>query len=614
MKTRIFSYLSVSLIVLIQFLIVPNLGNLNYSGKLFLFSLFVLISYAFLIRNNEKIYISPVVLIFLTISIFFYSTSVIAKIPFLSFMYSSILLMFILYSIFVFNIYKGNILYFDLIIKSIILSGLIFSLFGIYEYVHFFNFGSIDKFLIPYFLPPDHSQRISGIYGQPNLFSLFLAIVMFSYIYWYMTCENKFEGKISNIIKFFPLFIVSFTFYLTGSRSGFLSFFVVFCILFWIVSSKKVIFFNIKERKIFYHVVICLFLSFLSYKLLPNIVSLFSDASLSVVHRPMGAAGTSSDVRFVFWISAVLMFIDHPWFGVGLDNYGFFQDSYGILAKEIIKFVPYEAMKDTFWAHNEILQLLAEGGFFVFILALSLIVLYAYSWGKNIKSKDKHFLFSSLFVLLFIIQSMFSWTLRHPPLLILFFTFLSIILTKYNSFEIVINKRLSYLAKFIVFVAFIFILNLFVQEYSIGNFKKDLFRSSNLSENISKMEDLSQKSYSSYRVLSGALPIFTKKALEDDSSSLARKIVPFYERLVEIEGSQWQWFYLARLYLKVDDEDKSRHAINKALELMPSSTVSWSFLHYLNILKAARETGRPIESFWPQGKKIDVTQLELNND
>jgi hypothetical protein len=32
------------------------------------------------------------------------------------------------------------------------------------------------------------------------------------------------------------------------------------------------------------------------------------------------------------------------------------------------------------------------------------------------------------------------------------------------------------------------------------------------------------------------------------------------------------------------------------------------------MLKAARETGRPLDSFWPQGQKVDFNRLELLND
>ena len=84
--------------------------------------------------------------------------------------------------------------------------------------------------------------------------------------------------------------------------------------------------------------------------------------------------------------------------------------------------------------------------------------------------------------------------------------------------------------------------------------------------------------------------------------------------MVAIEGARWQWYDLARLYSRVGREDDARKAIEKAINLMPSDDLTWSFLHYLNMLRASRETGRPIDTFWPQGQEINFSGMELTHE
>ena len=77
---------------------------------------------------------------------------------------------------------------------------------------------------------------------------------------------------------------------------------------------------------------------------------------------------------------------------------------------------------------------------------------------------------------------------------------------------------------------------------------------------------------------------------------------------------RWHWYVLAHIYLKLGREHDARGAIQRAIDLMPSEQKFWSFLHALNIMKASRETGRPAQSFYPQGINYNFDTLEFIDD
>jgi hypothetical protein len=282
-----------------------------------------------------------------------------------------------------------------------------------------------------------------------------------------------------------------------------------------------------------------------------------------------------------------------------------------------LAFVPYEAMMTTDWAHNDLLQILCEGGVIAFGLAVFLLaLLFVKIWKNFFKEKitEPFFLYSHLFLLPFVIQSMLEWPFRSPPLLILFFTCLGGLLSQYPLVKIRISVWGRRSIRVFLLLALCIAASLFYQEVKIGTFKRDFLREKPVEDTLETFTVLAEHPYSSYRVLNGALPGYLREALRRDDDVLARKILPYYERLSTLEGARWQWYDLARLYLKIGREDDSRKAIERAIDLMPLDPRTEGFLHYLNMRKASRATGRPLDSFWPLGQKVDFTNLELGHD
>jgi len=595
-------------ILLLQFVTVPGLGDIDKAGKLFIFTFSVLFVAQRVIIRNIEFKFSKIIVLYILLVVIFLVSSGQAYSPSWAFIQTLIFAVFILYLILLTDFSFRKPEFIEYLQSSLLFFGLLAAVLGLYEYFSFALLGPSRSMLIPFLLPPNSSIRISGFLGQPNLFALFLSVVLLAYCYRYIHTDFKVVTKVLSIFRFLPFFIIALVFFLTGSRAGFLSFSLMLGFVLWLVASHRYLTENEKGRKELFYLAVCLFVALIVSGGLNGWAS-------SAAIRSFSNVGMSADARFVFWMSAILIFLDNPWLGVGLGNYGFLQNTYGPSSHKLLGFVPYEAMANTDWAHNELLQILCEAGVLAFCLLLFLLFLLLWKIKTNFISRNSQFspifLYSHLFLLPFIVQSMFSWPLRSPPLLVLFFTFLAVLLSQYplKKFSISSVSRKIVSTFFLLGIGVTTIL--FYQEIRIGDFKGSLSRNYQIESTLDDFDTLVSHPYSSYRVLSKALPIYTREALSRGDVSLAKKILPYYEKISLLEGACWQWYDLARLYLKVEREEDANVAIQRAIDLRPADKLPWGFQHYLDMLKASRETGRPLESFFPRGREIDFNVMEM---
>jgi len=503
----------------------------------------------------------------------------------------------------------------DIFVAALTVCGLLAALLGLYEYIHFHTFGPTAYPLIPYLLPLDRESRIAGIYGQPNLFALFLTVTLLAYLYRYLHGSTSAWCRPSWLmtLRFLPVVLVAAIFFLTRSKGGFLSLFLILCFVLWLVVSKRYLREDRFARKEFFLFLTSVVIAFFLSRLV-----LISGIEEIVATRSFADTGINPSGRFVFWTSAILIFLDHPWLGAGLDNYRFLMNGYGPASHELLGFVEFEAMKSSFWAHNEYLQLLAEGGVLLFGMVLFLLcIFFKKVWQNFIMSaciERPFFLYSHLFLLPFLIQSHFEWPLRHPALFLLFVTFAAILTAQYPLKSV----SLSPLARILLVAMFIggLIVSgfLYLQERDIVRFQKN-FATQPLETTLDDFADLAGKPYSAYRVLRNCLPYYTNAALVYGDDSFAQTIIPYSEELVRLEGAGGQWYDLSRLYLRVDRLEDARSAIAEAFELKPTNPLIFDFLHYLNIIRASLETGRPIEEFLPRDvKPVHLNPLERKHD
>jgi len=611
MKVKLKFSLIILLVVSQIFLVLPWLGVSDKPTKIYSF-IYISIAFSFVsVYRINKIYVSKLYTLYLLINFLFFFFSYFSYCRFSSSLTSGFIFLALVFHFLLVDYLRNNPCFRIKIIDCLLLLGVIAAALGLYEYFSYVNLGQSKSMLIPYLLPADRSSRIGGMFGQPNLFALFLTIVCIGFIFRHVHTNFSPKSWFLCTIRFLPFFMVCLAFFLTGSRAGFLSFSFVIAFLSWLVVSGRYLLAPSENKKDFFLLLINIGLAFMVSKLL----SLGGPEG-----RALSAVGISTDARFIFWTSAFLMFFDAPLVGNGLSSYGLLQNSYNPLAHKILGFVQYEAMGNTNWAHNELLQILAEGGIFLFILVSALLFLYFKGLifkSVSIEKSSQYFHFYSyLLIFPFIVQSMFSWVFRYPPLFILFMILASILISQ-NELALMPLGKLKKISIYLSLLIALSIGSFFMKdEVRINNFSRDIRYSRDVSLLFDDYSALANLNYSSYLILSRYTARFVANAIKNNNSQLALNVLPYAKRLTQLEGSGEQWYNLAQLYLFLNERHKAEAAINEAINMLPHKNRLWDFLHYLNILKAVDATGKPIETFLPlpEGQPLDVdTYLENFN-
>lgn len=469
------------------------------------------------------------------------------------------------------------------------------ALLGLYEYLSFAFLGKSNGMLIPYVLPASSSARVTGIYGQPNLFCLLLLSGILSFFYSYLHDSAFSQAKCRiKMLYFLPLFVVALCLFLTGSRAGLLAMLCTVLFMCFVFTRKQYLAFQPTKRRRFSTMLVVLVFAYFASLLLNYFFSVAGT-------RVLVSDGVSVEARFVFWAAAWLIFLDHPWFGIGLGNYELYLPAYLPKAHQWLGFVQYEAMGYTKWAHNEFLQLTCEGGVFVLLLLVFLLGCFGYQLVKFARGSCKWCplkLYSHLFLIPFIVQSMFSWPLRHPGLLVLFFTFVALLTSQYPVRTLTAPSWAKCCFKSFAFIGLIAVVFITVQEIKIGLFARDM-TFENARDRFSRFESLIAEPCTTYPLLLYITPRYVKIALKQKDVEFGEQILPYVEGLARMQGAHWQWGNLASVYNLLGQREHAHKAIAEAIEVRPSEDKYWAFQHYLNMQDASEKTGRPLEEFLP---------------
>lgn len=586
-------------IFLIQVFIVPFFLNFHNEARA-LFFIFLLLAFI-IVKPLDRIYVSFVdILLFIIVSILFISTfySPQSRFSYLHIIFIACCFSFRHYLSFFLEERVDPKLFF---LKLFSVFSLSVSILGLYEYFHFILCGASVDPLIPYLVPPDLTMRVVGIYGQPNFTALLLLIGILVYIYLYLH-DASFKTKSMNKIKYVPFFLLSLVFYLTGSRAGFLALNLTVLLIVWLVIRRVYL---VGDRQLKSRLYSLLFVLGVAYFISIGLNQMY----LGQGGRQLGAAGIATDSRFLLWTAGVLIFFDHPWLGVGLDNFKFYLPKYANQAHDLLGFVQYEAMGYTRWAHNELLQLACEGGLFVFLMLLFLIAYFVYLLWAFFTRKTEWTplkLYCHIFIIPFVIQSMFSWPLRYSSITILFVTFCTLLLSEYNSYYLVLGSFFKNIIRLAAFGGVIIVAFFVIQEMRMGSLVNDIKKEGPL-KSFPQFEKLISQPYTEYALLTEVVPRYVHSAILNNDAELADKVLPYIVKLTEIQGAHWQWFYLAHTYLLVGNWHDAMKSVTRAIELWPTEDMYWGFQHYLNMLKASEKTGKPVDDFWPvpPGKTLE---------
>ena len=590
MNNRLMSKLLLVALGVMQFLIVPIFSSQSMGGKVAFFSLVViLLTLIMLWQQSEWLLpwaLIPLVGLVLT-SIVSLSVS---TLPGIGVVDLGTLAAGGLLCLLVANLAQEENVLLEWMFRWLQILGVIMAALCLYQYLDWVLAGTKTTTLIPYLLPPGN-QRVNGVYGQPNLTALFLVLSMISFLRAYSTHKNPLNGWRGPFLGVGFLFVVS-AFFLTGSRSGLVAFFVViFILVCWQIRGRLQF-----PRRSLITIFLLIVLGFLFSKLplSPEITSVgFSRPELS------------TDARFIYWVSSVLIWLRSPFVGVGLDHFKLFLPSYAPQAHDILGFVNFDAMGYTNWAHNEYLQTLAEAGIagFVFLLAFVIMLLRNSLSLKSSNGANDSLYFLFLLILSFLIQGMFSWTFRHPALLFVFFLIAGIVLSK--SPGVCFKARFSgrVLVTLSLLATFPVIGYISCQQYRFVQLKLMAKEHGCASASIlSAMND----PYLGFDMMREVLPICVSDAAFFKNRPLVEDFKPYFVKISDLQGTYSQWYNLGLVYRSLGDYPRAEAALKKAVERQPVFELGWSVLHALHAEEASRKTGRPLADFLPSEKTHSV--------
>ncbi len=314
-----------------------------------------------------------------------------------------------------FDLFKKN-LSKELVLKIILITSLIQSIIGIFQFLLQFVIGidpslKIWRLFSSFFLGETFSEtvhqysswlvnlngattlRAFGTFPDPHLFSLFISLSL--PISWYFFQKTK--KRVYLFLRAIQLFAILSSF----SRSSYLA---VALLLIGFLLTKLI---NVVKNKTFNYAHLLAILVLLTIVITPNPLSQRFNSSFN----PMEG---SNQGRIEMWEKSLEIIQLHPWKGAGIGNFSYF-----------IK--PSSSLREPIYAHNLFLDFGAETGLFSLILLLLIFLSPLLTFLINKKSNTTVLQIPViLFFVVFFIFSLFETPFYSISIFPLFLIFLAI--------------------------------------------------------------------------------------------------------------------------------------------------------------------------------------------
>ncbi|MBX9865581.1 MAG: Wzy polymerase domain-containing protein [Burkholderiales bacterium] len=274
---------------------------------------------------------------------------------------------------------------------------------------------------------PGDGSNIFGNIGQPNQFTDFISIGVVALCYLFLV------GQINLIvfIVYALLFSLAVTF---TARRGVLLYYVIM-----LFTAGWVWLRNLKDQEKsaqFKRVALVIGGIFVGLILVqfafPKIVALMSNSPSSVstgIERLSGGAVNQSTYRrFYEWYKALVMFTQHPFFGVGWYQYP--REGIYIMLTEQFMYIPQNAKLYTH-RHNSLFNLLAETGF----IGTFITIIYGIGYSIFVllrKVRTLESLFAVLLMIPILTHSFLEYPLWYAYFMVLLIIFLAFAPAKYS--------------------------------------------------------------------------------------------------------------------------------------------------------------------------------------
>ena len=505
------------------------------------------------------------------------------------------------------------------LLKTIYIIGIINVVFTLLELV-LKNNGIFNIELIPYSFYINNQPSLGGIFYQTSFNTLFLNTTAFlSLFYLYNKKSNNLQKAFLTSIYVLSIGLSIFI----EIRAAMLAMFICIIMFFTIATFKH---FNKAFRR-------QMVIYFSIYIVLLILNTFAIDTSPVAKFQRLGSEDVSILSRLNIWFAQILIFLDHPFFGVGLDCFKYINTTYQLKSIELLK-LPFDAIGNFTTGHNEFLQLLCEGGL---LLIIPLIYISWKFFTKIVKNLNENNIFLLLILILFFIHSIFSWELRKPAFMFTFILIISMFLNHdSNNTSAIKLKNIHYVLPFIFIIMYCtFFLTygsaLAKEFYYINKAKNE----KNFFISLSYINKLSLNPYLRY----GSNHFFIQKSLYfvwDDIfhtqyvpltkelfKNVDKKKLFHYDKmslvnLMEEKANNLYnlrpyWFYpftLAMCDIIKGNYNKAYEFGKKAELLNPNDDRVFALMHLANILEASFKKGIEIEALLPSKSELEYL---LNN-
>lgn len=333
--------------------------------------------------------------------------------------------LFIVYSFFLFGVivFNKNKIDWLLVVRFVSLSILIFSSFAVVQGIPLLKDALNHKRVIV-------SSELASTLSNKNFFSEVLLLLLPCAFYGLLNDAGKY--KVLHALAF--IFAGSFVF-LLASTACWIAFLAAVCIVLLVslTGNSKAILKNSRRSTIILFISIFILISssiFIikktsvagSLKLKVEMISKYmSDPSM--LDKNVYANNNSVFDRILMLRNSLKMIGDHPFLGVGLNNWKLVYTSYGVMGTEVIN----SGAMNFEHPHNDYLLIFCEQGVIGIIFYLLFFVFVFKKWIKNWRNpacQNHSILLVVLFVLIsFLVVSFFSYPRSriYTPIILMFF-------------------------------------------------------------------------------------------------------------------------------------------------------------------------------------------------
>jgi len=486
------------------------------------------------------------------------------------------------------------------ILFALALAGLGYALAGLSDVVNV-QLGLVDQ------LSSLYPGRLVGRFAQPNLLGCFMVVAMVSLV----QLLNDEAPRKSNRLVAIPLTLMAWALLLTASRAAMLGLLVgagVTAMVYFRTCGVR------QGIRPFSPLIISLVLA---YALISAGASLpYTPPGARVGGAKVEAAGSSSEsfleyrnremtsgqldhaayMRFNYWMTGLLVGLDHPWGGAGPGSYKKLLSNYTIRAAEDLS-LTYNSFATTYWPHNDYLHHLAEFGFpaaILAVLALSLFIL------RQLRDLSRNNLFLLVGVIAFAVAMCFGHPFRHHLTAMAFIMLLAVLCARQQKGHLVPVRLVAMLLGPWVVVAVCLLVLQIWHNHLLHQGLTELVQTKIMTPErlVEAHQNYLSKGYGNnlyaWEFQDRLYSNLYAPAITAEDNRLAETVVPLLSAYRQENSFYTLAFAEAQLRYKLRDYEAAGRFSYEAFQKKPDRDEFFDIYHMVNVLRISAQEKRPV--------------------